>query len=288
MYTDYYNVSICDMSNIEKAQSINRIIMKKVHEVCRKYDITYFLDSGALIGAIRHQSFIPWDDDVDLAFTREQYEKFMAIPKEEWGADFEVVTYQRIAPGGFFDCVTRVFYYGEEVPTHGYDKAGKKFDKKFADKVAIDCFVMDVAYDNKVLQKILMFRHMIVYGQLMGHREYIDYSEYSLTKSIVIYVLSHIGKMRSLDKLYAKYEKLCQCVKKDTKHMYYSNYPIHLMWVYLEKGWFRDKVSVQIDEDYFDAPVDYDKVLRAQYGNYMELPKEAERVPQHIIMGDEQ
>ena len=50
--------------NLKKVQEINRIMMRKMHAVCRKYNITYYYDSGALIGAVRHHSFIPWDVEV--------------------------------------------------------------------------------------------------------------------------------------------------------------------------------------------------------------------------------
>ena len=47
-------------SQLEKAHRLNHILLDKLDDVCRKYHITYFLDSGSLIGAVRHKSFIPW------------------------------------------------------------------------------------------------------------------------------------------------------------------------------------------------------------------------------------
>ena len=46
------------MTNLEKAHKINRILMRKLHSVCEEYGVTYFYDSGALIGAVRHHDFI--------------------------------------------------------------------------------------------------------------------------------------------------------------------------------------------------------------------------------------
>ena len=56
--------------NIKEVQEINRMILDEVDRVCKKYNICYYLDCGALLGAVRHGSFIPWDDDVDIRFTR--------------------------------------------------------------------------------------------------------------------------------------------------------------------------------------------------------------------------
>lgn len=56
----------------------------EVHEICVKYDIVYYLAGGTLIGALRHKGFIPWDDDMDLMMTRNEFEKFKdAFVKEQ-------------------------------------------------------------------------------------------------------------------------------------------------------------------------------------------------------------
>ncbi len=272
------------MNNLEKAQYLNRIIMRKIHKLCKKYNITYFLDSGALIGAVRHKSFIPWDDDVDIVFTREEYEKFLAIPKEEWGEDFEVVTCEKLVNGGFFDFITRVIYHKDTVPLAGYNKAGEYFNKEYENKIGVDCFVFENAYDSMFMQKLLLLRLYIVYGQLMGHRQFIDYAEYSLIQRVVIFFLSHIGRLRDVRKLKAKYMRLTRSVKKPTGYYFYSNYPMYLMWARVKKEWFDSTIPVQIDEDWFDGPVGYHEVLVNQYGDYMKLPPEEKRVPQHVVL----
>ena len=62
-----------DMSRVHRA---NLTILKEIDRICRKYKIQYALDAGTLIGAVRHKGFIPWDDDADIVFTRNQFEAF--------------------------------------------------------------------------------------------------------------------------------------------------------------------------------------------------------------------
>lgn len=58
-------------------------MLVEIDKICRKHNILYWIDFGTLLGAIRHQGFIPWDDDLDITFTTEDLHRFMEIaPKE--------------------------------------------------------------------------------------------------------------------------------------------------------------------------------------------------------------
>lgn len=57
-------------------------LMVEFDRVCRKHDIRYYLDGGSLLGAIRHNGFIPWDDDIDVTMPRDDYERFIKLGSE--------------------------------------------------------------------------------------------------------------------------------------------------------------------------------------------------------------
>ena len=80
-----------DEATLKKVQQTEMEILRDFIKVCDENNLTWFGDAGSGIGAIRHKGFIPWDDDIDVAFTREEYNKLKSIPKEAWGEDFELV-----------------------------------------------------------------------------------------------------------------------------------------------------------------------------------------------------
>lgn len=66
-------------SALRQLQLAQLSILREIDTFCRTYDISYFLGEGTLLGAVRHQGFIPWDDDLDLLMKRADYERFLQL-----------------------------------------------------------------------------------------------------------------------------------------------------------------------------------------------------------------
>ena len=58
-------------------------LLKEFDSICRKHNITYYLEGGSLLGAVRHKGFLPWDDDIDLCITRSEWKKLLAVIDED-------------------------------------------------------------------------------------------------------------------------------------------------------------------------------------------------------------
>lgn len=72
-----------DRNALRKLQQTELEMMVEVDRICRKNNINYSLDGGTLLGAIRHNGFIPWDDDADIMMSRKEYERFFEACKKE-------------------------------------------------------------------------------------------------------------------------------------------------------------------------------------------------------------
>ena len=95
-----------ETTELRRLQLLELELLKRVKQICDKYRLIYYLDSGTLLGAARHKGFIPWDDDIDITMPFKDYKAFLRIAQKELGNRFFVQNYQ--TEGGFNRGFTKI------------------------------------------------------------------------------------------------------------------------------------------------------------------------------------
>lgn len=281
------------MENInveEYLKQAHKILLNTLIEfdrVCRENNLKYYLICGGLIGAVRHKSFIPWDDDIDVAMTRDEFEKFEKIAKSTWAeGDYLYVSCKDLKNGTFLDYMNRLLYMKEEIPVNIYNKIRGKGRADVHNHLGIDVYTLDVAPNDIEAHKKNARFIQGIYGLCMGHRAYVDYSEYDNTKKETkraVNILSRIGRLIPLKFLLYLYEKACTKYRSTkSKFFFESNGWIFCIPIRYRQMWFAEGAEVEIDGHKIMAPKMYHEFLTAMYGDYMKLPPEDKRYPTHI------
>ena len=280
------------MKLLKKAQEFNRILLREIDRVCSKYGLKYYLICGALLGAVRHKSFIPWDDDIDIAMTRHDFDILKKYASSEWdGKEFLFVDYSELGKGVFLDFLSRVVYMKEEVSVITYQKIHGKGRSDIENHIPLDIYVLDHASDNEKKHKLHTMLLQGIYGLCMGHRAFVNFDEYKdqpPSRRRLIHLLVSMGRLVPAKVLFAFYEAVRKKYNKnmDTDSYIISNGFIFCLPLRFKKAWFGDGVRVLIDDEEFLGPKDWDSYLCVQYGDYMKLPPLKYRHPAHTYGAD--
>ena len=166
-------------------------MLEEIDRICKKRNISYFLESGSALGAYRHQGFIPWDDDLDIGITREEYSKFVQAMKEE-------LSDQYIAQSLELD--TRYNVIGPAMKIRKKDTFIRERHSLLMNKCPCDGIFVDIfIYDHvSSMVAIDLFFHLIE-CILMGIIVFLE--NLNLNPKISKYIYVHLAKL---------YGKLCK------------------------------------------------------------------------------
>ncbi len=265
---------------LEKVHQASLSILKEIDRICRKYGLQYMMDSGTLLGAVRHKGFIPWDDDADVAFTRDNYEAFAKVVRKELPKEMFFLEPRELGGGrAFYDFTPRIIYRNSR--THG-DTEEMRFYEGKLNHLWVDLFILDELPERKMAADRAKLLQVLVYGLAMGHRYRLDYGKYGPAGKAAVRVLSGIGKripMKTILKL--QYKAATKDKKGKSGLLYYSNYQPDFLYVTVKKEWSGEAVDMPFEDTVLMAPAGWDPVLREVYGDYMTLPPEEKRAPAH-------
>lgn len=275
---------------LEKVHRVLYQLLDKMDTICKKHNLSYYLVFGGLLGALRYGEIIPWDDDIDIAMTRDDFEKFKKIAPLELGADYMYLDCADMGGGAFLDYMCRVMYMKEEVPVNVFRKVSGKCRKDIENHLPLDIFVLDKASDNPTLHKLHMYLIRAVYGLGMGHRAYIDKNEYAnrdrFTR-ISVTCLSTFGKLLPMKFIFWLHDKISMMYhKKETKDYFMSNGFLPFIHTRYAKEWFTGKNTMKLGEYDVIVPSDVHAYLKRAYYDYYHYPPVEKRIPGHSPEAD--
>lgn len=241
-------------------------ILTEFDRVCKKHGIRYVLDSGTLLGAIRHKGFIPWDDDIDVAMLREDYDKFCAIANEELGENyyFEDSTMNKHFPNIFGKLFDKNTIYLE----------GKSGHLDYPHCLWLDVFPVD----NVILKKKKMQCRIVASINMV---RCIKQKTEKFAFRHILYLPLLILPIKTLNKLAEK--KMRKYNKTETEFVC----PICQSGTSkpaFKRTMFTDTMDADFCGVKFPVPKEYDEYLHGYYKNPMQLPPEESRHPGHGVV----
>lgn len=251
---------------LRRLQLVLLDMLVELDRICKKNNIRYCIIAGTLLGAVRHKGFIPWDDDLDVAMTRGEYERFREVCQTELND----------AKFFFQDNTTDPYYlwgYGRlrckdsEFVRIGQDHLQMKTG------IFLDIFPIDEVPDFPPFRGLFtaccFFIRKVLYAQVgaVFDKSVVRRTVYNLLKRIPI-----AWTFKQLDKLH------------NYGHNYGTKYgriltfptPKGRPFGYIRK-WYIDVADIEFEGHMFPGVRDYDDYLSYKFGDYMTLPPEDKR-----------
>lgn len=265
------------LKEIRKIQ-LNGLIYLK--DICEKYNITYYITSGTLLGAVKYKGYIPWDDDIDIALKRDDYLKLIKLLEKENNSDYKVLTIYN----------TKDYYYPYAKLTYNKTKILDNAKEIKELGVFVDIFPLDYFDDNitKFFHKTRFIRNMISKRmkikndikktKLLKEKKY-TVNHYKLKKCIYDFIdiisrpLGYNFWAKLLDKILLNFKSdkyIAVFYLKDLN--------------YFDVDLFNHLSEYKFENHVFTSIKDYDKYLTQLYGNYRKDPPLSKQKTHHQIV----
>lgn len=258
--------------DIEEQKKILVEILIYIDSICRKYDIKYTLVGGSLIGCIRHKGIIPWDDDIDIGLTHDNYVKLIDILKEKENDRYLLLD----------SSIRDDYYYPYAKVVDTRTTLFEENMKEIKDYgVYLDIFEYNKFPSNKILSKI-QYNKMFILKRWLGinnHSQNFKRNEKNIIKRIRFKLLSLIGNERLLK----WYKNTCHKYNEGTNTKSILSWPCYGIDKEIQEF---DSFSEYIDGEFESKNImiskNYDNILTTTFGNYMIPPPKEQQKPHHI------
>lgn len=270
MYRQY------DTQVLRKVQMTEKKILEKFISICEKYDLKYFIVFGTLLGTVRHKGFIPWDDDIDVGMLRKDYERFLEVAQKECGDEYFVQT---------IDTDPKYHLYFAKMRMNDTEFVEESLQASGSvSGFYIDIFPYDVLPDDeKEMQKHM--KKAIYYTMLLSANKVAEPQIarsnviVNTIKSVIWFGLHYGMKVFGIKGDYV-WKKCSQIMKKfegsDNQRLTTFSADAAQLIIYKEE--LMDVEELEFEDIVVKVPKGYHKILERNYGDYMKLPPEDQRM----------
>lgn len=264
--------------SLQRLQKTNLEMVKLFIRICENQNLQYFALGGTLLGAVRHQGFIPWDDDIDLGMPRDDYEKFLQVAEDELKKADPTGRYRLrtidLDEEEYRTYIVKIEDTQVQLLREYYAKGGvtKKHLNAWIDIMPIDGMPQDPAARQKHLDLILKTRKRLAASMMdkcMG-------TSMKRSKKAMLFIRFGLEtgafKLLNTEKIFLKFNNLCKKYSYVTAKVVGNTYGVYKEREFVDKEIF-GKGSLHTFEDIqICGPEDTHAYLTHVYGDYMQLP----------------
>lgn len=259
--------------DLETMKQLQIEMLKYIDRICKKNNIEYFLVGGSLIGAVRHNGFIPWDDDIDIALTYKNYQRLYNVLIKDNDDRYKIMNH---------DSNSEYFYpYAKLIDTKTIlHETNYKEIKDYGVYVDIFTYYNLPNDENRRIRQYKKIKN--IQRQIFYYGSTNPYNS-NIIKNILKIPLVIYSKKKGIDKILKNYNKILSEYSDENTTYVISNWPLYKMNGEIQKfSSIKETTSHKFESMQALIPINYDEFLKTTFGDYMKLPPESERVVRHI------